>query len=49
MTADYALWENVVTRAELRWDKDTGGDAPFAATTGNTQSLTALVSATYKF
>ena len=49
LTADYSLWENVVTRAELRWDKDIGGDNPFNSTTGTSQSLTALVSATYKF
>lgn len=49
LTADYSLWENVITRAELRWDKDIGGDNPFVSTTGTSQSLTALVSATYKF
>ena len=49
LTADYSLWENVVTRAELRWDKSIGGDAPFAATTGNTQSLTAALNVIYKF
>ena len=48
-TADYSLWENVVTRAELRWDKSVGGDAPFASTTGSTQSLTAALNVIYKF
>ena len=48
-TADYSLWENVVTRGELRWDKCVGGDSPYAATTGNTQSLTAALNVIYKF
>lgn len=26
LTADYSLWANVVTRAELRWDRNMGGD-----------------------
>jgi len=26
LTADYALWANVVTRAEVRWDRNLGGD-----------------------
>lgn len=28
-TADYALWANVVTRAELRWDHSANGDDAF--------------------
>jgi hypothetical protein len=26
LTADYSLWANVITRAELRWDHNMGGD-----------------------
>src|SRR3569833_2805231 len=27
LTADYSLWANVVTRGELRWDHNLGGDS----------------------
>ena len=30
LTADYALWKNVVTRAEVRWDRLDNGKAPIA-------------------
>jgi len=29
LTVDYSLWKNVLTRLELRWDHDAGGDKPF--------------------
>src|SRR2546423_11143140 len=32
LTADYALWANVVSRAELRWDHTTSGDKPYGGT-----------------
>jgi len=32
LTADYALWANVVSRAELRWDHSTSGDKPYGGT-----------------
>src|SRR5438046_7024969 len=32
LTADYALWANVVSRAELRWDHSMSGDKPYAGT-----------------
>lgn len=28
-TFDYSLWENVITRAEFRWDHSLSGDRPF--------------------
>src|SRR5438046_214440 len=34
LTADYALWANVVSRAELRWDHSTSGDKPYGGTPG---------------
>jgi len=44
-TADYALWKNVISRAELRWDTCITGDKPFGGTTTptdkNAVSLTA--------
>jgi hypothetical protein len=32
-TADYSLWENVVSRLELRWDNCLTGDKPFGGET----------------
>src|SRR6266480_3206558 len=32
ITSDYALWANVVSRAELRWDHSTSGDKPYGGT-----------------
>jgi hypothetical protein len=29
VTADYALWENLISRAELRWDHSMSGDHPY--------------------
>ena len=34
ITSDYALWANVVSRAELRWDHSTSGDKPYGGTPG---------------
>jgi hypothetical protein len=31
-TADYSLWKNVVSRAELRWDRSLDGTGPFGGT-----------------
>jgi hypothetical protein len=30
LTLDYALWENVVTRGEFRWDHSLNGDHPYS-------------------
>ena len=32
VTADYSLWKNVVSRAELRWDRSFDGTGPFGGT-----------------
>ncbi len=32
ITADYSLWENVLTRAEFRWDHSFSGAEPFGGT-----------------
>jgi hypothetical protein len=47
LTADYALWANVLTRAEFRWDTCTTGDQPFPTHGENALSLAADV--VYKF
>ncbi len=33
VTADYSLWKNVVSRAELRWDRSFDGTGPFGGVT----------------
>lgn len=53
LTADYALWANVISRAEFRWDRALGGDAPYGGegTTfgGNENALTLAANIIYKF
>lgn len=58
VTADYSLWANVVTRAEVRWDKNLGGDdiyhnnnAPgaFGENDGDSDALTVTANFVYKF
>jgi hypothetical protein len=47
-TLDYSLWENVLTRAELRWDHSLNGDRPFGnGDEKNAVTLTANI--VYKF
>jgi hypothetical protein len=46
-TADYMLWANVVTRAEIRWDHAADGSRPFDNKNRNDFSLAANV--IYKF
>ncbi len=36
LNADYALWKNVVSRVELRWDDCLTGDTPFGGTIAST-------------
>jgi len=52
-TLEYNLWENVLTRAEVRWDHALGGDKPFGgsvAGAGTQESaLTVAFNAIYKF
>jgi hypothetical protein len=44
---EYNLWENVLTRLEVRWDRDLGGDKPFGA--GQENAVTVALNAIYKF
>lgn len=53
-TADYALWANVVTRAEFRWDSAiAGGDnataKPFGGTNPDKNALSLALNVIYKF
>jgi hypothetical protein len=48
LTLEYSLWENVLTRAEFRWDHSLTGDRPFGnADEKNALSLAANI--VYKF
>jgi hypothetical protein len=48
LTFDYSLWDNVLTRAELRWDHSLTGDRPYGnADEKNAVSLAANI--IYKF
>ncbi len=58
LTADYALWANVISRMEFRWDRSLGGDEPYGAsnvgaqTRGpgvNENALTFAANLIYKF
>jgi len=42
VTADYSLWENVISRAELRWDHSMSGDAPYGGTAGTFGGVTSV-------
>jgi hypothetical protein len=46
-TLDYSLWENVLTRFEVRYDRALGGDTPFGQS--QEQALTLAANAIYKF
>lgn len=45
-TADYSLWKNVISRAEVRWDTCVSGDKPFGGTTSGTPTDKNAVSLT---
>ncbi len=45
-TADYTLWKNVISRAELRWDTCLTGDSPFGGTAAGTPTDKNAVSLT---
>jgi len=50
LTADYALWQNVVTRAEVRWDKDLNHGGQFGlAADPDQNALTFALNVIYKF
>jgi hypothetical protein len=44
---DYNLWENVLTRLEVRWDRALSGDKPFGISDEN--AVTVALNAVYKF
>jgi hypothetical protein len=46
-TAEYALWANVITRAEFRWDNCLSDDKPYGLSDENAMTLAANV--IYKF
>jgi len=46
-TLDYSLWENVLTRLELRYDRALSGDKPFGD--ADEQAVTVALNAIYKF
>jgi predicted porin len=48
LTADYALWKNVMSRVEYRWDHDLKSDQRFGQGTRNNDQLLAL-NLIYKF
>ena len=49
VTADYSLWANVVTRAELRWDHNMGGDDIYHGTDADRDAVTLAANFVYKF
>jgi len=53
LTADYALWANVISRAELRWDHSMSGDKPYGGTVPgvgvNRNAVTLALNLIYKF
>jgi hypothetical protein len=50
LTLDYSLWENVLTRAELRWDHSVGGDRPYGnSPNGEKNAVTLAANIVYKF
>lgn len=46
-TLDYSLWENVLTRLEVRYDRALSGDKPFGD--ADEQAVTVALNAVYKF
>jgi hypothetical protein len=49
LTADYSLWANVVTRAEVRWDRNLGGDPIYHETDEDDNAVTVAANFVYKF
>jgi hypothetical protein len=47
LTADYALWANVISRVEFRWDHDLANQQPFGVNDNNAFSL--ALNVIYKF
>jgi hypothetical protein len=49
-TVDYSLWENVLTRLEVRWDTSLTNDRPYGAPTADEKNaLTIAANVIYKF
>lgn len=48
LTLDYALWDNVLTRAEVRWDHSLNGDRPFG-NDDEKNAVTLTANVVYKF
>jgi hypothetical protein len=49
LTADYSLWANVVTRGEIRWDHNMGGDEIYHGTDRDVNAVTLAANFVYKF
>lgn len=49
VTADYSLWANVVTRAEVRWDRNMSGDEIYHGDDDDKNALTIAGNLVYKF
>jgi hypothetical protein len=49
LTADYSLWANVVTRGEIRWDHNLGGDSIYNGIDADKDILTLTANIVYKF
>jgi hypothetical protein len=49
LTLDYALWANVVTRAEFRYDRNMGGDEIYHGTDSDIDAVTLTANIVYKF
>ena len=54
ITADYALWANVISRAEFRWDHSMSGDKPYGGTptspaANQRNAVTLALNLIYKF
>jgi hypothetical protein len=51
LTADYALWANVISRVEFRWDHSLNGDRPFKTDvgSGHKNSYTLALNLIYNF
>jgi hypothetical protein len=52
VTADYSLWEGLITRVEGRWDRSLNGDRPYAGDAGfydDRNVFTVALNTIYKF
>jgi hypothetical protein len=49
LTADYSLWANVVTRGEVRWDRNLGGDSIYHGMDADKNAVTLTANFVYKF